>query len=181
MVFNKKEKYNVAVVGATGAVGRRMITTLEERNFPVDRLVLLASPRSAGQALPFRGQSVPVEKKYFEVLLEAGAGATLTLAIERYKHSFVSKITDEGVVVTLVNTSQVEARRVVVQAGAYAEHQFQQIERDGQSVPVDGRHFEVLLEAGAGATLTLAIERYKHPFVRQQDYERRSGCDARQY
>jgi aspartate-semialdehyde dehydrogenase len=61
MDFSKKEKYNVAVVGATGAVGRRMITTLEERNFPVDRLVLLASPRSAGQALSFRGQSVPVE------------------------------------------------------------------------------------------------------------------------
>ncbi len=61
MAFNKKEKYNVAIVGATGAVGRRMITTLEERNFPVDRLVLLASPRSAGQALPFKGQSIPVE------------------------------------------------------------------------------------------------------------------------
>jgi len=60
MAFNKKEKYNVAVVGATGAVGRRMITTLEERNFPVDRLVLLASPRSAGQTLSFKGQPVPV-------------------------------------------------------------------------------------------------------------------------
>ena len=60
MAFSKKEKYNVVVVGATGAVGRRMIATLEERNFPVDRLVLLASPRSAGQTLPFRGQSLPV-------------------------------------------------------------------------------------------------------------------------
>ena len=84
MAFNKKEKYNVAVVGATGAVGRRMITTLEERNFPVDRLVLLASPRSAGQALPFRGQSVPVEilaETSFEGLDFAlfSAGATVSL------------------------------------------------------------------------------------------------------
>ncbi len=61
MAFNKKQKYNVGIVGATGAVGRRMLTTLEERNFPIERLVLLASPRSAGQTFEFRGQSVPVE------------------------------------------------------------------------------------------------------------------------
>ena len=51
--------------------------------------------------------------------------------------ALVSKITAESVVVTLVNTSQTEARRVTVQAGAYGEHHFQQVERDGQSVPVD--------------------------------------------
>ncbi len=61
MAFSKKEKYNVAVVGATGAVGRRMITTLAERDFPVDRLVLLASARSAGQVLTFKGKSIAVE------------------------------------------------------------------------------------------------------------------------
>jgi len=61
MAFKKKEKYNVGVVGATGAVGRRMIATLEERNFPVDRLALLASPRSAGITFTFKGRSVPVE------------------------------------------------------------------------------------------------------------------------
>jgi aspartate-semialdehyde dehydrogenase len=61
MAFSKKQKYNVGIVGATGAVGRRMLSTLQERNFPVDRLVLLASPRSAGQAFEFNGQSVPVE------------------------------------------------------------------------------------------------------------------------
>ncbi len=61
MAFSKKEKYNVAVVGATGAVGRRMITTLEERNFPIERLVLLASPRSIGITFKFKGRTVPVE------------------------------------------------------------------------------------------------------------------------
>lgn len=50
----------VAVVGATGAVGREMLKTLEERNFPIDRLVAMASPRSAGSKLPFRGQEVTV-------------------------------------------------------------------------------------------------------------------------
>ncbi|MFO0675069.1 MAG: aspartate-semialdehyde dehydrogenase [Polyangiaceae bacterium] len=50
----------VAVVGATGAVGREMLRTLEARNFPVKRLVPLASPKSAGTKLPFRGAEVEV-------------------------------------------------------------------------------------------------------------------------
>jgi aspartate-semialdehyde dehydrogenase len=58
--MNKKEKYNISVVGATGAVGRRMLSTLEEQNFPVARLTALASARSAGQTLPFRGQDIEV-------------------------------------------------------------------------------------------------------------------------
>ena len=60
--MNKKEKYDVAVVGATGAVGRRMLTTLEERNFPVANLTALASARSAGQTLAFRGQAIKVKE-----------------------------------------------------------------------------------------------------------------------
>jgi len=51
----------VAVVGATGAVGREMLRILEERRFPVGRLVALASPKSAGTTLPFRGEQVVVE------------------------------------------------------------------------------------------------------------------------
>ena len=60
--MNKKEKYNVVVVGATGAVGRRMVATLEERNFPVARLTALASARSVGQTLLFRGQTIEVKE-----------------------------------------------------------------------------------------------------------------------
>ena len=56
-----KDKYNVAVVGATGAVGEEMRKILAERSFPVDRLRLLASERSAGQRLEFCGRQVPVE------------------------------------------------------------------------------------------------------------------------
>ena len=44
----KKQKYNVAVVGATGAVGNEMIATLEQRNFPVDKLKLLSSTTGRG-------------------------------------------------------------------------------------------------------------------------------------
>jgi len=54
-MIDKKDQYNVSVVGATGAVGRRMLATLEERNFPVGRLSALASARSVVQKLPFWG------------------------------------------------------------------------------------------------------------------------------
>ena len=53
--------YNVAVVGATGAVGNEMVKILEERDFPVGRLKLLASERSARKELVFRGKTIPVE------------------------------------------------------------------------------------------------------------------------
>ena len=61
-MIDKKEKYNVSVVGATGAVGRRMLATLEERNFPVSRLSALASARSVGQKLSFRGEEIVVKE-----------------------------------------------------------------------------------------------------------------------
>lgn len=54
--------YTVAVAGATGAVGETMLRLLEERNFPVRRLKLLASDRSAGKSLTFRGEEIKVER-----------------------------------------------------------------------------------------------------------------------
>ena len=53
--------YTVAVLGATGAVGQEMINLLEERNFPVGKLVPLASARSAGKTLKFKGEDVKIE------------------------------------------------------------------------------------------------------------------------
>jgi aspartate-semialdehyde dehydrogenase len=54
------KQYSVAVVGATGAVGREMIQMLENRNFPVKTLRLLASERSAGKKMKYRGKDVDV-------------------------------------------------------------------------------------------------------------------------
>ena len=71
----------MAVLGATGAVGRQMIRVLEQRAFPVGRLIPLASPRSAGTTVPFRGAEVkvlPVAAEAFEgvdlALFSAGSG-----------------------------------------------------------------------------------------------------------
>jgi len=55
------KNYQVAVVGATGAVGNEMVRILEERDFPVEKLTLLASERSLGRDISFRGRSLPVE------------------------------------------------------------------------------------------------------------------------
>lgn len=54
--------YNVAVVGATGMVGRKFIEVLEERNFPIDKIYFFASGRSAGEILKFKDQDVVVEE-----------------------------------------------------------------------------------------------------------------------
>uniref|UniRef100_A0A832LWZ9 Aspartate-semialdehyde dehydrogenase n=1 Tax=Caldimicrobium thiodismutans TaxID=1653476 RepID=A0A832LWZ9_9BACT len=54
-------EYVVAVVGATGAVGRMMVSVLEERNFPVKELRLFASPKSKGIKIPFKGEEISVE------------------------------------------------------------------------------------------------------------------------
>jgi len=55
------KKYTVAVLGATGAVGQEMMRILEERNFPVGKLIPLASARSAGKTLKFKGEDVTIQ------------------------------------------------------------------------------------------------------------------------
>jgi aspartate-semialdehyde dehydrogenase len=55
------QSYRVAILGATGAVGSELLALLDERNFPLSELKLLASPRSAGSTLTFKGQELPVE------------------------------------------------------------------------------------------------------------------------
>jgi len=82
-----KSSYAVAVAGATGAVGLEMIKTLEQRQFPVKSLKLLASERSVGRELNFRGEKIKVEKlnhdsfKGIEIaLFSAGAARSLEFA-----------------------------------------------------------------------------------------------------
>ena len=70
-----KKNPHVAVVGATGAVGIEMIKTLEKRNFPVGKLTLLASTRSVGKKLKFRGQDIAVT----ELTKDSFAGIDIAL------------------------------------------------------------------------------------------------------
>ena len=81
------KKYNVAIVGATGMVGNEFIRILEERNFPLKEIRLLASGRSKGKILQFKGKDYKVEelgKDSFEnidiALFSAGAGISKEFA-----------------------------------------------------------------------------------------------------
>ena len=56
------KQYTVAILGATGAVGQEMMKVLQERNFPVGKLIPLASARSAGKTLKFRGEDVTIQE-----------------------------------------------------------------------------------------------------------------------
>ena len=56
------KRFNVAVAGATGAVGNQMIACLEERDFPVKSIKFLASSRSVGRKLRFKGDLIEVEE-----------------------------------------------------------------------------------------------------------------------
>src|SRR5688572_19232539 len=60
-VLSQKKTFNVAVVGATGAVGREMIRMLQDRKFPGDKIKLLASAKSEGKSLEFNGSHIPVQ------------------------------------------------------------------------------------------------------------------------
>jgi len=74
--------FNVAVAGATGAVGNQMISCLEERDFPVKNLKLLATARSAGRKMRFKGEEILVEEltdqsfKGVEIGIFSAGGAT---------------------------------------------------------------------------------------------------------
>lgn len=81
--------YNVAIVGATGMVGRKFIEVLEERNFPVNHIYFFSSARSAGSKLKFKNQEILVEelkeeniknKKIDFALFSAGGATSLEFA-----------------------------------------------------------------------------------------------------
>jgi len=80
------KKYNVAILGATGAVGQEFLELIKERNFPFDTLRLLASSRSAGRVIRFMGKDYTVEEttddsfKNIDIALFAGGSASTKFA-----------------------------------------------------------------------------------------------------
>ncbi len=96
------KKYNVAVVGATGAVGTEMIKTLEQRNFPVSDFFPVASMRSKGKKIKFRGKEYTVQAlddfsfKGIDIVLSSAGAST--------SKKFAHRAAEEGAVV-IDNTS----------------------------------------------------------------------------
>ena len=102
--------YNVAVVGATGNVGRKFLEILEERNFPIKELFLFASKKSQGKIMKFKGQDFIVEelceeniknKKIDFALFSAGGDTSL---------KFAPTFAKEGAIVIDVGTSSLNGK-----------------------------------------------------------------------
>ncbi|WP_071459495.1 aspartate-semialdehyde dehydrogenase [Bacillus massilinigeriensis] len=88
--------FHVAVVGATGAVGQQMMKTLEERDFPISKLTLLSSARSAGSTAVFKGEKITIHEakpESFEgvqiALFSAGGSVSKELAPEAVKRGAI--------------------------------------------------------------------------------------------
>ncbi|WP_042160585.1 aspartate-semialdehyde dehydrogenase [Paenibacillus gorillae] len=94
--MSNQKLFNVAVVGATGAVGEQILNLLDTRNFPIRELKLLSSARSAGTKLKFKGQEVTVEEatpdsfKGVDIaLFSAGGDVTKALAPHAVEHGTI--------------------------------------------------------------------------------------------
>lgn len=88
--------YKVAIMGASGAVGRMMVKILEERNFPVEEIKLLATERSAGKTIDFHGEPITVEvtqpdsfKGMDLALFSAGSGVSRQMAPEAVRRGCI--------------------------------------------------------------------------------------------
>ena len=100
-----------------------------------------------------RGSALFTRLRYFDpVRRRAGIPEDVAALVE--------KMTDDEVVVTLVNVSQLHPRRVVVQAGGYAEHQFVSVFEKGKSTEIDAPQLTVQLAPGSGTKLTLKMRRH---------------------
>ncbi|CAI2639156.1 Aspartate-semialdehyde dehydrogenase [Apilactobacillus kunkeei] len=122
-------KYNVAILGATGAVGMRMVRQLEDSTVPVKNLKLLASSRSAGTKIEFKGEEIEVEETTpdsFEgvdiVLASAGGGTSKKFLPEAVKRGAVCidntsayrMDSDVPLVVPEVNVDQLANHRGII-------------------------------------------------------------------
>ncbi len=147
------------------SIPRKLATIRADRTLPDKRLadnMLDANPAATdtlvrlmwGALVPGReGGLLNARVRYFDHARRR-AGVPEDVA------ALVSGLGDRHTVVTLVNLSASETRTVVVQAGGYAEHQFESVEWNGRTRRLDARDITVQLAPGAGAKLTLATRRY---------------------
>lgn len=94
--MSQQKKFNVAVVGATGAVGEQILKLLEERNFPLQELKCLSSARSAGNKINFKGTEITVEEakpdSFIDIdiaLFSAGGNVSKALIPHAVKHGTI--------------------------------------------------------------------------------------------
>ncbi len=95
-------KFNIAVVGATGNVGREILSILNERNFPVKKIFALASKKSEGKRIDFGSKKIKVQS--LETFNFKNSDIVLSSAGSAISESFIKKASDSGAI-TIDNTS----------------------------------------------------------------------------
>jgi len=84
-------------------------------------------------------------------------------------------MTDAMTVVTLVNLNQIQAREVIIQGGAYGEHQFESVTIGEKTTPINSPVLTVRLNSGSGQRLTLQMKRYANPPTVMHPWHRLAG------
>ncbi|RWZ60440.1 aspartate-semialdehyde dehydrogenase [Halobacillus fulvus] len=127
--MSQSRTFHVAVVGATGAVGQKMLETLEDRDFPIGQLSLLSSSRSAGKKMTFKGEEITLQEakpESFEnvdiALFSAGGSVSKKLAPEAVKRgalvidntSAYRMAEDVPLVVPEVNEADIEKHKGII-------------------------------------------------------------------
>jgi aspartate-semialdehyde dehydrogenase len=105
--------YNVAIVGATGLVGQELMRCLQQRVFPLGRLRLLASARSAGAKIPFGGEELTVEETSLDVLKRSEL-AFFAAAPEVSAHLASTAIKNGTVVIDIANAFPADDRVPII-------------------------------------------------------------------
>ncbi|MGE3107961.1 MAG: aspartate-semialdehyde dehydrogenase [Phycisphaerales bacterium] len=175
---------SVAVVGATGAVGREMLAVLEQRAFPHGSIKALASPKSAGQTLPYRGSGVGVEALTPESL--RGVDIALFSAGGSISRQFAPAAANAGTIV-IDNSSAFRMTRgiplVIPEVNAGAMHLLTQafhMARAKDHEPIGG----IIANPNCSAIIMLvALNPLRHAFGIEQvivsTYQAASGAGAK--
>jgi len=119
------------------------------------RVTTLLQLMVGGLHIARRGSVLHSRLRYFDPIARR-AGIPPDIA------SLVQKMTADSVTVSLVNTSQIQGRRLIMQAGGYGEHEFVNVKIGDETRPVNNRHIEIRLAPGCGAQLKLKMKRYSH-------------------
>ena len=93
------KKYNVAVLGATGMVGRTILKVLEEKNFPIETLSLFASKRSAGKAIKYAGQDIIIQELSDEAIASQPIDIALLAAGGTFSEHYAPLLKEQGALV----------------------------------------------------------------------------------
>jgi hypothetical protein len=113
----------------------------------------------------FRGSLIHSRVRYFDP-------ARRRAGIPEDVAALVDKLTADETTLTLVNINQVEPRTVIVQGGAYGEHQCVGVSVNGEEVPVNGPFFTVRLAPGGGGRMTIKMKRYANQPTLKQPWDR---------